>query len=86
MEQRILEVNGIISRPWDFEAMCLVDDLRDEGKGKIICGNAAVNYLFEGTAVTDKVLTALDTKAKTALALKCYRWYGEDLSDAIKNA
>ena len=86
MEQRILEVNGIVSKPWDFEAMCRVDDLRDEGKGKLVCGTAAVAYLFEGSAVTGKAIDNLSTPEMSKLAFKCYKWYSEDLSEAIKNA
>ena len=78
-KQRTLsfKLNGgeeVISRPFDFEAMCLMNDIHSQGdKGKFtICMNA-VPYMFEGTKVTDKVLK---NAGVTELGLLCDTLWG----------
>ena len=85
MDQRVLTIGTTSSRAWDFEAMCRVDDANADKKSKIAAGAAAVNYLFEGTGITDKEIAKLSPAEQAALALKCFSWYVDDLSEAIKN-
>ena len=90
MEQRVLTINHgkkkIISKPWDFEAMCLVDDEKRKGKaGALRSGAEAVYYLFEGTEATEEVLKKLNPSALGKLCLQINRWYMSDLAEALKN-
>lgn len=90
MEQRVLslEVDGnkIISKPWDFEAMCLVDDERNEGKGNLSMAKNAVAYLFEGTDATEEVLNSAPPATLATFCQKVCNWYVSDMSQAVKNA
>lgn len=87
MEQQVLSVehdgNTIVSKPFDFEAACLVDDSRSEGV--LRRGAKAVSYLFEGTAVTDKVIASLSIQKRIALSAKVCKWYQEEMAAALKN-
>lgn len=55
----------IVSKPFDFEAFCLVDDMRYDISatggliGKAHLGKKALNYLFRGTELTDERIEAL---------------------------
>lgn len=87
MEQRVLtlEVNGetVISKSFNYEAMCIIDDVRDAGTMRK--GWDAVVYLFEGTKVTDDVLKGLSTAESTQLSMRVMKWFNEDMNEAIKN-
>lgn len=71
----------IVSKPWDFEALCMVQenqlnpDIRGIGK---TCGGA-VDHLFEGTKATQEVLDANPTE-KMKLCQKVWAWYIEDMT------
>ena len=89
MEQRVLTIDigeTVVSKPWDFEAMCLVDDAKQRGEGQLRMGRDAVFYLFEGTKATDEVLNSLPSETLSDLSMRVFLWYVQDLSDAAKNA
>lgn len=86
-----------VSKPWNFEAFCRVQDMHlrrryDENGNDIgpytdsigrICSEA-VDYLFEGTQVTQDVLdTAIAVKMK--MCREVFAWYMEDMKE-VKNA
>ena len=85
MEQRVLVIKvgrgKIVSRPWNFEAMCLVNDAQvgggQPGITKMAIG--AVFYLFEGTNATEDYLKSLSEKVMSGLCLKVWTWYVSDI-------
>lgn len=84
--QRVLVIKmgkgKIISKPWDFEAMCLVDDNRKEGAGTGAL--EAVYYLFEGTKATNEYLTNLPRKTVLGLCNQVWLWYLDDVTQLLK--
>lgn len=89
MKQRTLSIqrgrSKIVSKPFDFEAMCIVDDAHKKGTGAIRAGMEAVYYLFTGTSVTDEDIHALSYEKQTELAMRVFKWYGEAAENALKN-
>lgn len=89
MEQKVLYIKSgrekIVSKPWDFEAMCIVDDAKRTGAGTIRAGMAAVYYLFSGTKATGDVIDGLPDAKKAELAMRVYAWYTDDTAKALKN-
>lgn len=80
-----IENETVVSRPFDFEAMCLMNDIHAQGKGKLsICANA-LGYMFEGTAVTDEVLARMELLELTALCNTLWGFYIDVLGRAAKN-
>ena len=68
-----------ISKPWDFEAMCLVQEAQVSGvKGIGRTGGDAVEYLFEGTDATAEILNAAIVE-KMAMCRTVVNWYFEDM-------
>lgn len=90
MEQRVLclEVDGkkIVSKPWDFEAMCIVDDARGKARGDLSLTKDAVAYLFEGTEATASVLNTVPPAEIATFCKKVCAWYISDMDLAAKNA
>ena len=91
MVQHVLEVKigkeKVISKPWNFEAMCIYDDTKRMGKtGELRAAAAAVAYLFEGTDATLEELKKLSVSKMSELCIKVTKWYLKDLDDALKNA
>ena len=90
-EQRVLEIKKddqtIISKEWDFEAMCIVDDVRASNPeaGKLRMTNDAIHYLFTGTNATNEVIKGLTVEDHATLALKVFNWYLNDIDKALKN-
>ena len=84
-----LEKDGkkITSKPFDFEAMCLIDDVRYSGQkaGVLRLGIEAVSHLFEGTGISDKDIENLSPAERARLSETVWKWYTEALS-APKNA
>lgn len=79
----------IISKPWDFEALCLVDDKRKLQGGVITRCMDAVTYLFEGTKATNEFLDGLGYKRLGDLCIQVWLWYMEDIQRLVniqKNA
>lgn len=76
----------IISKPWNFRALCLVQNVHTAGQTNSIgmmCSDA-VDYLFEGTEATQEILDA-NVVEKMAMCRKAWGWYLDDMS-ALKNA
>jgi len=74
------EVRGevIVSRPLDFEAMCLMNDIHTQpNRGKYsICMNA-VPYMFEGTKVTNEVLRNASVEEMAKLCDDLWQMYND---------
>lgn len=89
MEQKVLYIKSgrekIVSKPWDFEAMCLIDDTKRSGAGMIRAGMSAVYYLFTGTKATNDVIDGLADAKKAELAMRAYGWYADAAQTALKN-
>lgn len=79
----------VVSKPFDFEAACLVDNRRFTGSGMVgymSLGKDAVNYMFEGTEVTDEVIEAMPMKERKALCEQAAKMYFDALSEGGKNS
>lgn len=79
------ELNGkvIISKPFDFETACLVDDMRySTGNpiGYMHLGKKAVSYMFRGTELTDEVIETLDYLERKRLCEEAAKMYFAALS------
>ena len=94
VEQRVLTIKvgeeKTVSKPWDFEAMCIVDDERtrrenENSKGIYRTAKNAVYYLFEGTAVTTDVLDQAPNATLMAMCRKVYGWFADDVAESVKN-
>ncbi len=88
MEQRVLYIKigrgKIISKPWDFEALCLVDDNRTENTSILRICIDAVYYLFEGTKATNEYLHSLSAEKIIQLCADVWEWYLHDMAEATK--
>ena len=73
-----------ISKPWDFEAMCRVQEAQVGGaKGIGMVGGNAVDYLFEGTDATQDILN--DTRIeKMGMCRTVVDWYYADMAELQK--
>ncbi len=74
----------ITSKPFDFEAMCLINDTHNDekAKGPLSMCRDAVDYLFEGVA-TQEVINALDLNTRTKLCITLWGMYIDALT--VKN-
>lgn len=64
----------IVSRPFDFEALCLINDMIMRGdKGKFSAAYNALPYMFEGTKITNEVISCMEM---TELGLMCDELWG----------
>lgn len=73
-----------ISKPWNFQAACLINAKQletEEGK-KInvpaVCGDA-VDYLFEGTEATADILEAA-VSSKLRMCHEAWSWFIDDFT------
>lgn len=88
-KQRTLSFNVggevIVSRPFDFEALCLMNDVHAlQTKGKFsICANA-IPYLFEGTKVTNDVLDNADVTEIGILCDDLWEIYSTEIDNMAK--
>ena len=79
--------NIIVSKPFDFEALCLINDVHGKGSsGMINLGYAALSYMFEGTEVTQSVLDALPMDIKAAVCTKIADFYIDTINEAGKQS
>ena len=90
MQQTLkIEINkeAIISKPFDFEAMCLINDVHNSGepKGYMSMCREAVTYLFEGTKATEDVLRKLPPAKMAALCGKIWGFYASAIEESAKN-
>lgn len=75
--------NKIVSKPFDFEAMCKINEVHGTGNvGLVSLGNAALAYLFEGTEVTDSVIEALPLSERSALCMAIAHMYLDVIAEA----
>lgn len=86
--QRVLTFKSgkrnFISKPWDFEAMCRVQEAQLSGaKGIGVTGGNAVDYLFEGTDATQDVLNAAIVE-KMDMCRTVIDWYYKDMAELKK--
>ena len=81
-----IDKKTIVSKPFDFEAMCLINDASGEDKGVFTVCRGAVSYLFEGTAVTNDVLAKLPPGEMAALCRKTWAFYLAAVEESTKNA
>lgn len=88
-KQRTLSFNVggevIVSRPFDFEALCLMNDVHAyQTKGKFsICANA-IPYLFEGTKVTNDVIENADVTELGVLCDELWDIYTTEIDNMAK--
>lgn len=71
-----------ISKPFDFEAMCIINDAHndDSKKGPLnICRNA-LDYMFEGTEATDDIINSVNISERSKMCLKLWGFYVDALS------
>ena len=82
MEQSVLYIKigrgKIISKHWDFEALCLIDDNIEKNGIIAKCINS-VSYLFEGTSATDEFLLSLPPKRIYEMCSTVWSWYLRDI-------
>ncbi|MCD8180885.1 MAG: hypothetical protein LUF26_05330 [Firmicutes bacterium] len=71
-----------VSKPFDFEAMCLINDAHnDDGKkGPLSICRGAVDYLFEGTDATQDVIDALDAGERSKMCITLWGFYVDALA------
>ena len=70
----------VYSKPWDFEAMCLVDDCRSTANPVQMC-TACVEYLFDGVLTTEQ-LHGFGGRKMYELCLTVVCWYRADVLKA----
>lgn len=73
-----------ISKPFDFEAMCLINDefFRSEKAGNLRMCNGAVDYLFDGTEATADVMKSISVSTRTRLCTELWHMYMEALTSS----
>lgn len=75
-----------ISKPFDFEALCRVNDECVKDNATILrCGYKAVEYMFEGTEATEDILKRLPPSKAVNLSKKAWIFYTEAMEEASKN-
>lgn len=88
-----VRLNGktIVSKPFDFEAACLVDDMRYNGSGGLVgrmhLGKNAVSHMFEGTELTASEIEKLNFAERKRLCEEAADMYFDSLKseDDSKN-
>ena len=79
--------NTVVSKPFDFEALCLINDVHGRGNtGMVSLGRAALSHMFEGTEVTESVIESLPIAEKTAICVKIAEFYMETIREANKHS
>lgn len=82
MEIRTLIIRAgrgkIISKPWDFEAMCLIDDNLDKAGVVNICMDSLC-YLFEGTTATPETFSKMSYERLQEMCEKLFSWFVSDI-------
>ena len=80
-KQQVLSVRlgdkEIVSKPFDFEALCRINDAHasEEVNGIVNYGRAAVSYMFEGTVLTDETLASLPIEENIRLCAEVWEMY-----------
>jgi len=71
-----------VLKPFDFEAMCMINDAHNDGKKKgplTICRDA-VDYMFEGTQATQDVIDSLDIDVRSQMCITLWGFYVDALA------
>lgn len=76
------EKKKYISKPFDFEAMCIINDAHndDTKKGPLNICRDALDYMFEGTEATEDIVSSIDIGERSKLCLTLWRFYVDALS------
>lgn len=71
-----------ISKPFDFETMCIINDAHNAGenKGPISICRSGVDYMFEGTEATEDIMNGLEVSERSRMCLELWGFYAEALS------
>ena len=71
-----------VSKPFDFEAMCMINDAHARGdkNGILPVCRGAVDYLFEGTEATQDIIDGMDVKEHAKMCLTLWDFYIDVLS------
>ena len=71
-----------VSKSFDFETMCLLNDAHNNGdtKGPLSICREGVDYMFEGTEATQDIIDALDVSERSRLCLELWGFYAEAIS------
>lgn len=77
-----LDKKTYVSKPFDFEAMCLINDAHndDSKNGPLSICREAVDYLFEGTEATQDIIESLDLGERSKMCLTLWNYYVDALS------
>ena len=78
------ENKTIISKPWCFEALCLINDSDITGDVSLKIYMNVMMYLFEGTEATDEIILKLPVQELRKMAQKLNSWYMEDMISLLK--
>lgn len=70
-----------VSKPFDFEAMCLINDKHtfNKDKGVLTMCHEAVDYMFEGTEATQDIINAMSVNTRSRLCYEVWKFYLEAL-------
>lgn len=76
------EKKTIVSKPFDFETMCIINDAHNDEtrKGPLNYCKEALNYMFEGTEATQAVIDKLDAGTRSRLCIEIWKMYMDALT------
>ena len=71
-----------VSKPYDFEAMCIINDAHNDEKkkGPLNFCRDAVDYMFEGTEATQDVIDSLDIGERSKMCITLWGFYLDALT------
>ena len=71
-----------ISKPFDFEAMCIINDAHndDTKNGPLSICRDAVDYMFEGTEATQDIIDALSVGERSKMCITLWGFYVDALT------
>ncbi|MGN0181021.1 MAG: hypothetical protein ACI4DP_01175 [Candidatus Ornithomonoglobus sp.] len=71
----------VVSKEFDFEAMCLIDDHLGTNEGVLHATKDAVSYMFRETVLTEDAIEKLPFKERRRLCHEAWKIY----LDTVKN-
>lgn len=76
------EKKTIVSKPFDFATMCMVNEKHNDEKvkGPLNMCKDAVDYMFEGTEATQEVIDNLSVNVRAKLCLAVWNMYIDALT------
>jgi hypothetical protein len=71
-----------VSKPFDFEAMCIINDAHNDSgrKGPLNICRDAVDYMFEGTEATEDIISSLSAGERAKMCITLWGFYVDALS------